>query len=165
MARPVVPVSTVKPTDMAWNPKTKFGAIVQKGLKAATSVLSVVGGGTIVGAVATAAGRLVDKGTTALTKAQGTLNNIKVKSDAVKESAKNLVTGYTAEVNATNQAAKDQLRAQIASATGSETYINDEGIEVAGKKPFDLKGFITSPIGIGIMAITALFVLPKILKR
>lgn len=150
---------------MAWNPKTKFGKIAQGALKAGTSVLSVVGGGTIVGAVATAAGKLVSKGTTVLTKAQGTLNNIKVKSDAVKESAKNLVTGYTSEVNAMNTAAKNQLRSQIAAATGTETYINEDGIKVAGKKPFNLKEFIASPVGIGAMAVLALFVLPKILKK
>jgi len=150
---------------MAWNPKTKFGKIVQGALKAGTSVLSVVGGGTIIGAVATAAGKLVSKGTTTLTKAQGVLNNIKVKSDAVKESAKNLVTGYTAEVNATNMAAKEQLRSQIASATDMDTYINEDGIEVVGKKPFSLKEFIASPIGIGAVALAALFLLPKILKK
>lgn len=150
---------------MAWNPKTKFGKVVQGALKAGTSVLSVVGGGTIVGAIATAAGKLVNKGTTALTKAQGTLNNIKVKSDAVKESAKNLVTGYTAEVNATNAAAKEALRSQVAAATGADTYINDEGIETAGKKPFNISEFIKSPVGIGAMAVIALFVLPKILKK
>jgi len=150
---------------MAWNPKTKFGKVVQGALKAGTSVLSVVGGGTIVGAVATAAGKLVNKGTTALTKAQGTLNNIKVKSDRVKESAKNLVTGYTAEVNATNAAAKEALRSQVAAATNSETYINEEGIETAGKKPFNFSEFVKSPVGIGAMAVIALFVLPKILKK
>jgi len=150
---------------MAWNPKTKFGKVVQGALKAGTSVLSVVGGGTIVGAIATAAGKLVNKGTTALTKAQGTLNNIKVKSDRVKESAKNLVTGYTAEVNATNAAAKEALRSQVAAATGADTYINDEGIETAGKKPFNISEFIKSPVGIGAMAVIALFVLPKILKK
>jgi len=150
---------------MAWNPKTKFGKVVQGALKAGTSVLSVVGGGTIIGAVATAAGKLVSKGTTTLTKAQGVLNNIKVKSDAVKESAKNLVTGYTAEVNATNMAAKEQLRSQIASATDMDTYINEDGIEVVGKKPFSLKEFIASPIGLGAVALAALFLLPKILKK
>jgi hypothetical protein len=150
---------------MAWNPKTKFGKIVQGALKAGASVLSVVGGGTIVGAAATAAGKLVSKGTTVLTKAQGTLNNIKVKSDAVKESAKNLVTGYTAEVNAMNTAAKDQLRSQIASATDADTYINEDGIEVVGKKPFNLKEFIASPVGLGVAALAAFFILPKILKK
>lgn len=165
MPRPPAPVVTSKTSDMAWNPKTKFGKIAQGALKAGTSVLSVVGGGTIVGAVATAAGKLVSKGTTALTKAQGTLNNIKVKSDAVKESAKNLVTGYTAELNATNAAAKEQLRSQIASATDADTYINKDGIEVVGKKPFNLKEFIASPVGIGVAALAALFILPKILKK
>lgn len=163
--RPPAPVVTSKTTYMAWNPKTKFGKIVQGGLKAGASVLSVVGGGTIVGAVATAAGKLVSKGTTVLTKAQGTLNNIKVKSDAVKESAKKLVTGYTAEVNAMNTAAKDQLRSQIASATDADTYINEDGIEVVGKKPFNLKEFIASPVGLGVAALAAFFILPKILKK
>ena len=150
---------------MAWNPKTKFGKVVQGALKASGSVISIVGGGTIVGRIATAAGKLITKGTTALTKTQGTLNNMKVKSDQVKESAKNLVTGYTAEINATNAAAKDQLRAHVAAATNSETYINNEGIETAGKKPFNISEFIKSPIGIGAMAVIALFVLPKILKK
>lgn len=150
---------------MAWNPKTKFGAIVKGSVKAGATVLSVVGGGTIVGKVATAAGKLITKGTTALTKAQGTLNNMKVKSDQVKESAKNLVTGYTAELNATNNAAKAQLKSQVAAATSGDVYINEEGIETTGKKPFDLKEFIKSPVGIGAMAVIALFVLPKILKK
>lgn len=150
---------------MAWNPKTKFGAIVKGALKAGGTVLSVVGGGTIVGRVATAAGKLITKGTTALTKAQGTLNNMKVRSDQVKESAKNLVNGYTAELNATNNAAKEQLKSQIAAATSSETFINEDGIEETGKKPFNFSEFIKSPLGIGAMAVIALFVIPKILKK
>lgn len=150
---------------MAWNPKTKFGKVVQGALKASGTVISIVGGGTIVGRIATAAGKLITKGTTALTKAQGTLNNMKVKSDQVKESAKNLVTGYTAELNEVNNTAKDQLRRQIGDAVNAETYINDEGIETTGKKPFDFKEFIKSPVGIGAIAVIALFVLPKILKK
>lgn len=150
---------------MAWNPKTKFGKIAQGALKAGTTALSIVGGGTIVGGIATAAGKLVSKGTTVLTKAQGSLNNIKVRSDAVKESAKNLVTGYTAETNAVNTAAKEQLRAQVAAATASDTYINEDGIETTGKKPFNLVEFLKSPVGIGALGIVALFVLPKILKK
>jgi len=150
---------------MAWNPKTKFGAIVKGSLKAGATVLSVVGGGTIVGKVATAAGKLITKGTTALTKATGVLNNMKVKSDQVKESAKNLASGYTSEMNEMNNKARAELKSQITAATSGDVYVNEDGIETTGKKPFDLKEFIKSPVGIGAMAVIALFVLPKILKK
>lgn len=150
---------------MAWNPKTVVGKILKGAVTTGASVLGMVTGTNLLGGAARAVGAAVTKGTQVLTKAGGVLSNIRVTSDKVADSAKNLVTGYTAEVNATTNAAKDQLRKQIGAAIGEHTVTNLDGIETTVKKQA-LSDFLKSDgVKYAAIGLAALFILPKILKK
>lgn len=151
---------------MAWNPKTVAGKILKGAVTAGGTILGAATGLNVLGGAARVVGNVVSKGTTVLKKATGVLDNIKVRSDKVADSARNLVDGYTKEVNATNNAIKEQTRALVAESTGQTTYTNKEGIETTEKKPFNISELLKNPaVKYAALGLAALFILPKILKK
>jgi len=150
---------------MAWNPKTKIGKILKGAVGVGGSILGTVTGLNVLGGAARAVGNVIEKGTTVLTKATGVLSNIRTTSDRVADSAKDLATGYTKELNQINERTKEQLRTDLAEIAGDHVIVNSEGIETTVKKQA-ISEFLKSPTFLYITAaIAALFVLPKILKR
>lgn len=150
---------------MAWNPKTVAGKLLKGAITTGGSVLGLVTGTNLVGAAARVVGNVVSKGTKVLTKSAGVLSNIRTTSDKVADSAKNLVDGYTTEVRNTTNAAKEQLRKEVATAIGEHTVMNAEGIETTVKKQA-LTDFLKSDgVKYAAIGLAALFILPKILKK
>lgn len=150
---------------MAWNPKTKLGKVLKTAVGIGGSVLGTVTGLNVLGGAAKIAGNVLTKGTTVLTKASGVLSNIRVTTDKVADSAKNLASGYTKEVNSINLAAKDDLRKQVGEAIQEHVIIGPDGIETTVKKQAIADFFKSDIVKYGAIALAALFVLPKILKK
>ena len=149
---------------MAWNPKTKLGKVLKTAVGIGGSILGTVTGLNILGGAARAVGNVVTKGTTALTKVSGVLDNMRMTSDKVADSAKDLVTGYTSEVNALNRATKDKLRNEVNDALGEHVITGPDGIQTTVKKQAIAAFFKKPEVIYGGLALIALFILPKILK-
>ena len=149
---------------MAWNPKTTFGKILKGAVGVGGSILGTVTGLNVLGGAARAVGNVVEKGTTVLTKASGVLNNMRTTADKVADSAKDLASGYTKEINEVNRATKDQLRKQVGDAIGEHVITGPDGIETTVKKQALADFFKSDVVKYGAIALIALFVLPKIFK-
>jgi hypothetical protein len=147
---------------MAWNPKTKAGKVLKTVLQVGGGVLGLAVPGIKVGSAALGVvGRLVTKGTAALSKTDGVLSQISNATDKVATSAKILQAGVTKKYNEAVQAEKKSA------AAAAEDLA--EATDTTATAPGTIKDFFSGQTGKYIMygaaGIAALFILPKLLKR
>ena len=150
---------------MAWNPKTVAGKLLKTAVGVGGTVLGTVTGVNLLGGTARAVGKVIETGTKVLTKGKGVLDNMRVVSDRVADSAKDLASGYTKEVNALNKATKEKLRSEVSAAVGDYTYTNSDGIETTVKKQAITDFLKSDGVKYAAIGLAALFILPKLFKK
>jgi len=150
---------------MAWNPKTVAGKLLKGAAGAGLGVLGMMTGTTLVGTAARAVSAGITKGTQVKAKPGGVLDAIRTTSDRVAVSARNLVTGYTKELNEVTNANKEKLRMQVGDAIGEHTITNADGIQTTVKKQAIADFLKSDGVKYAAIGLAALFILPKILKR
>jgi len=150
---------------MAWNPKTVAGKLLKGAAQSGLGVLGLMTGTTLIGTAASVVSAGITKGTLKKAKAGGVLDAIRVTSDRVSNSAKNLITGYTKELNTVTNANKDKLRMQVGDAIGEHTITNADGIQTTVKKQAIADFLKSDGVKYAAIGLAALFILPKILKR
>lgn len=150
---------------MAWNPKTVAGKLLKTSAKAGLGVLGMMTGTTLIGTAAGAIASGISKGTLVKAKPGGALDNIRTTADRVAQSARNLVTGYTKELNQVTNETKEKVRMQVGDAIGEHTITNADGIQTTVKKQAIADFLKSDGVKYAAIGLAALFILPKILKR
>lgn len=145
---------------MAWNPKTKAGKVLKTVLQVGGGVLGLATGVAVPSAALGVVGRVVTKGTAALSKTSGVLSNISKATDQVSTASKLLQAGVNKKINEAVKAEKKSAAAaadELARETDTTTA------------PETVKDFFSGQTGkyvmYGAAGLAALFILPKLLKR
>jgi hypothetical protein len=147
---------------MAWNPKTKAGKVLKTVLQVGGGVLGLATGLNVGSAALGAVGRVVTKGTAALSKTDNLLSNISGATDKVATASKLLQAGVLKKANAAIQAEKEKAAVAAAVLAGG----TDETIQTTPGTVTDFfKGQTGKYVMYGAAGLAALFILPKLLKR
>jgi hypothetical protein len=147
---------------MAWNPKTKAGKVLRTVLQVGGGVLGLATGLNVGSAALGAVGRVVTKGTAALSKTDNLLSNISGATDKVATASKLLQAGVLKKANAAIQAEKEKAAVAAAVLSGG----TDETIQTTPGTVTDFfKGQTGKYVMYGAAGLAALFLLPKLLKR
>jgi len=145
---------------MAWNPKTKAGRVLKTALQVGGGVLGLATGVAVPSAALSVVGRVVTKGTAALSKADGVLSNISNATDKLATHAKILQSGVLKKTN-------DAVKAEKAKAAGAAADV--AATTDTTTAPGTVSEFFKTQNGkfalYGAAGLAALFILPKLLKR
>lgn len=171
---------------MAWRPKTVFGKIIKGAVVAGGSVLGLAAGVGLVGKIAGGVAKVAtaSSGTGILAKIGGVAGGIRNTTDRLKESAANLITGFTQEQRELINKAKEDARTELQklevvdklTATGMDVSTARAQAGLSPEQLVEYKGEPVQSAGIAsflqsktalyaIGALAALFILPKILKK
>lgn len=149
---------------MAWNPKTKAGKVLKTSLQVGGGVLGLVTGVNVGSAALGVVGRVVKKGTAALSKTDGVLSNISHGVDKVATASKLLQAGVTKKYNEAVIAEKKSAEAAAAElAAGTDE--TGSGTTAPGSITDFFKGQSGKYVLYGAAGLAALFLLPKLLKK
>lgn len=149
---------------MAWNPKTKIGKVLKTTLQIGGGVLGLATGLNVGSAALGVVGRVVTKGTAALSKTDGVLSNVSRAADKVSTASKLLQAGVTKKYNEAVKAEKKSAEAATAEIEAG-TDETGAGATATGSISDFLKGQNGKYVLYGAAGLAALFLLPKLLKK
>jgi hypothetical protein len=145
---------------MAWNPKTKIGKVLKTTLQIGGGVLGLATGLNVGSAALGAVSRVVTKGTAALSKTDNLLSNISNATDKVATASKILQAGVLKKANLAIADEKEAARLATEQLAG-ETNETKPATTVTDF----FKGQNSKYVLYGAAALSALFIIPKLLKR